>query len=52
MNVTIVVTGETCWTAQPAEALYVPPDRQVQDAGSTTMLAETSLDAVGCHAYC
>jgi rubrerythrin len=45
MNVTIVVTSETGGTAQLAEALYAPPDRQVQDAGSTTVLAETGLDA-------
>jgi rubrerythrin len=43
--VTSVVTSETGGTAQPAEALYVPPDRQVQNAGSTTVLAGTGLDA-------
>ena len=42
---TIVVTNETGGTAQPAEAVYVPPDRQVRDAGSTTVLAEAGLDA-------
>lgn len=42
---TIVVTSETGGTAQPAEAVYVPPGRQVPDAGSTTVLAETGLDA-------
>jgi rubrerythrin len=44
--VTIVVTSETGGTAQPAEPVYVPPDRQVRDAGSTTVLAETGLDAM------
>ena len=44
-NVTIVVTNETGGTAQPTEAMYVPPDRQVHDAGSTTVLAEAGLDA-------
>ena len=42
---TIVVTSETGGTAHPAEAVYVPPDRQMLDAGSTTVLAETGLDA-------
>lgn len=42
---TIVVTSETGGTAQPAETLYVPPDRRVHDAGSTTVLADTGLDA-------
>ena len=43
---TIVVTSETGGTAQSAEPVYVPPDRQVRDAGSTTVLAETGLDAM------
>jgi rubrerythrin len=43
--VTIVVTSETGRTAQPRDAVYVPPDRQVHDAGSTTVLAGTGLDA-------
>ena len=42
---TIVVTNETGGTAQPTEAIYVPPDRQVHDAGSATALAETGVDA-------
>ena len=42
---TIVVTSETGGTAQPAEAVYVPPDRQVHDAGSSTALAEAGVDA-------
>ena len=42
---TIVVTSETGGTAQPAEAMYVPPDREVRDAGSTTVLAGAGLDA-------
>jgi rubrerythrin len=43
--VTIVVTSETGGTAAPVGALYVPPDRQVIDAGST-VLADAGLDAV------
>jgi hypothetical protein len=43
--VTIVVTSETGGTAQSAEAVYVPPDLQVQDGGSTTVLAEMGLAA-------
>ena len=42
---TIVVTNETGGTAQPTEAIYVPPDRQVHDAGSATALAEAGIDA-------
>jgi rubrerythrin len=42
--VTIVVTSETGGTAAPVGALYVPPDRQVFDAGST-VLTDAGLDA-------
>ena len=42
---TIVVTSETGGTAQPTEAVYVPPDRQVHDAGSNTALVETGVNA-------
>ena len=41
---TIVVTSETGGTAQPAEAVYVPPDRAVYEAGSDA-LAEAGVDA-------
>jgi rubrerythrin len=43
--VTIVVTSETGGTARSVGVLYVPPDRQVVDAGSATALAEVGLDA-------
>jgi rubrerythrin len=43
--VTIVVTNGTGGTAQPVGAVYIPPDRQVPDAGSNTALRETGLDA-------
>ena len=42
---TIVVTSETGGTAQRAETVYVPPDRQVYDAGSSTALAEAGVNA-------
>ena len=42
---TIVVTSETGGTAQPVGVLYVPPDRQVIDAGSTAF-AEAGVDAM------
>jgi rubrerythrin len=41
---TIVVTNDTGGTARPTVAVYVPPDRQVPDAGSNTALAEAGLD--------
>lgn len=42
---TVVVTNETGGTAQPAQAVYVPPDRQVPDAGSMTALADAGVNA-------
>jgi hypothetical protein len=38
--VTIVVTGETGGTTKPVSVLYVPADRQMVDAGSSTALVE------------
>jgi hypothetical protein len=40
--VTIVVTNETGGTARPADAVYVPPDRQVHDAGSNALAERAS----------
>jgi hypothetical protein len=40
---TIVVTSETGGTAQPTEATYVPPDRQVPDAGASARLAGVGI---------
>ena len=42
---TIVVTNETGGTAPPVEAVYVPLDRQVPDAGSMTALAGAGVNA-------
>src|SRR4051794_2000116 len=42
---TIVVTSETGGTAQPVGVTYVPPERQVLDAGSATALADTGVNA-------
>ena len=42
---TIVVTNSTGGTAQPVEALYVPPDRQVLDPSSGSTLVDSGLDA-------
>jgi rubrerythrin len=44
--VTIVVTHETGGTAPPVGVVYVPPDRQVLDAGSSTALADAGLNAM------
>jgi rubrerythrin len=45
-NVAILtVTSDTGGTTQPVRALYVPPGRDVPDAGSGTALADTGLDA-------
>jgi hypothetical protein len=41
---TIVVTNQTGGTTQPLATVYVPPDRQVLDAGSGTALADSGLD--------
>jgi rubrerythrin len=41
---TTVVTKATGGTAKPVGVLYIEPDLQVPDAGSTTALAETGLD--------
>jgi rubrerythrin len=43
--VTIVVNSETGGTGQPVGVVYVPPDRQVADAGSSTALAEAGVNA-------
>jgi hypothetical protein len=42
---TIVVTADTGARARAVGALYVPPELQVLDAGSSTALADTGLDA-------
>jgi len=42
---TMVVTHATGGTAKPVGVLYIEPPRQVFDAGSTTALAESGLDA-------
>jgi rubrerythrin len=42
---TYTVTHDTGGTAKPVGLLYVPPDRQVPDAGTGTALEETGLDA-------
>ena len=42
---TLTVTKATGGRAQPADALYVEPDRQVLDASDGTALGETDLNA-------
>lgn len=42
---TIVVTNDTGGTAPAVNAVYVPPDRQVPDAGAMTALADTGVNA-------
>lgn len=41
---TTVVTKETGGTAKPVGLLYIEPDRQVVDAGSSSALARSGLD--------
>ena len=41
---TLTVTSDVGGTTKPVGALYVPPGRDVLDAGSATQLAETGLD--------
>jgi rubrerythrin len=42
---TIVVTHATGGTSQPVGAVYIPPDRQVPDAGSMTVLGDAGVNA-------